>query len=230
VAEAAKVIENTQRDINIALMNELAVIFDKLDISTRDVLAAAGTKWNFLNFTPGLVGGHCIGVDPYYLTHRAVRAGHRPEVILSGRRINDSMSHYVAQNAVKQIIRAGKAIQGCRALVLGLTFKENVSDIRNTKVVDIVTELKEFGVEVDVCDPMADAEATRAEYGLELTPLEGAESYDCVIMAVTHRAFEGIGVKELKALSAEGTGVVVDIKACFDPEEVRAEGLLYWGL
>ncbi|RLB62898.1 MAG: nucleotide sugar dehydrogenase [Deltaproteobacteria bacterium] len=171
VAEAAKVIENTQRDLNIALINELALIFNKLDIPTMDVLAAAGTKWNFLKFTPGLVGGHCIGVDPYYLTHKAEQIGYLPQVILAGRRINDGMGKYVAENTVKQMIRSGKVIKGSRVLILGLTFKEDVPDIRNTKVVDIVAELKDYGIEVLIHDPFANAEETRHEYSLEITSL-----------------------------------------------------------
>ncbi len=192
VAEAAKVIENTQRDLNIALMNELALIFGKMNIPTRDVLAAAGTKWNFLPFTPGLVGGHCIGVDPYYLTHKAEQIGYHPQVILAGRRINDGMGKHVAEQTVKQLIMKDKPVKGARILVLGLTFKENCPDVRNTKVVDIVTELKEYGVEVLIHDPMADADVTKHEYGLDLVDLDGLENVDGVIWAVAHSAFAEI--------------------------------------
>ncbi|MBO8087866.1 MAG: nucleotide sugar dehydrogenase, partial [Marichromatium sp.] len=170
VAEAAKVIENTQRDLNIALMNELSIIFGKLNIPTLDVLAAAGTKWNFLPFTPGLVGGHCIGVDPYYLTHKAEEIGYNPQVILAGRRINDGMGKYVAENTVKNMIRAGKTIKGSRVLVLGLTFKENVPDIRNTRVIDVVKELEDYDINVVVNDPVAYPEESLNEYGIKLTP------------------------------------------------------------
>ncbi len=172
VAEAAKVIENTQRDLNIALMNELALIFDRMGIPTREVLEAAGTKWNFLKFTPGLVGGHCIGIDPYYLTYKAESIGYHPQVILAGRRINDGMGKYVAEMTIKKLIQADKPVKGCRVLVLGLTFKENVPDIRNTRVIDIIEELRSYGVEPLVCDPMADPAETRHEYGLELVELE----------------------------------------------------------
>lgn len=186
VAEAAKVIENTQRDVNIALMNELAILFGKLGIDTQDVLAAAGTKWNFLRFTPGLVGGHCIGVDPYYLTHKAQQVGHHPEMILAGRRINDSMGPYVASQMVKAMSKAGISINGARVLVLGLTFKENTPDLRNTRVIDVVQELEGYGIDVDVHDPWADpAEATFA-YGINLVDEPESEAYDGVVLAVAH--------------------------------------------
>jgi len=183
VAEAAKVIENTQRDLNIALMNELALIFDKLGISTSEVLEAAGTKWNFLRFTPGLVGGHCIGIDPYYLTYKAESIGYYPQVILSGRRINDGMGKYIAETTVKKMIEADKPVKGSRVLVLGLTFKENVPDIRNTRVIDIIEELRSYGVEALVHDPMANADETHHEYGINLIDLEGQESFDAVVYA-----------------------------------------------
>ena len=232
VAEAAKVIENTQRDLNIALINELALIFNKLEIPTQDVLAAAGTKWNFLKFTPGLVGGHCIGVDPYYLTHKAEQIGYLPQVILAGRRINDGMGKYVAENTVKQMIKTGKVIKGSRVLILGLTFKEDVPDIRNTKVVDIVTELEDYGVEVLVHDPFADAAETRHEYGLELTALNAVGKVDAVIYAVSHKAFADMGVSNLERLcsSGNGKGVIVDVKSILDRSEVEAAGLAYWSL
>jgi UDP-N-acetyl-D-galactosamine dehydrogenase len=232
VAEAAKVIENTQRDLNIALINELSLIFNKLDIPTMDVLAAAGTKWNFLKFTPGLVGGHCIGVDPYYLTHKAEQIGYLPQVILAGRRINDGMGKYVAENTVKQMIKSGKVIKGSRVLILGLTFKEDVPDIRNTKVVDIVKELKDYGIEVLIHDPMADAEETRHEYGLELTDLEAVGKVDAVIYAVSHQAFKSLTAEKLAEFCSNGNGrgVLVDVKSSHQRLDVEAAGLSYWSL
>jgi len=232
VAEAAKVIENTQRDLNIALMNELAIIFNKLDIPTRDVLAAAGTKWNFLNFTPGLVGGHCIGVDPFYLTFKAEEIGYYPQVILAGRRINDGMGKYVAENTVKQLIRAGKAVKGARVLVLGLTFKENVPDIRNTKVVDIIAELRDYEVEVLVHDPVADPVEAREEYGLELVGLDAVGQVDGVVLAVAHEVFGGISAERLHELcgNGNGCGVVVDVKGMLDRPAIESKELWYWGL
>ncbi len=232
VAEAAKVIENTQRDLNIALMNELAIIFNRMNISTRDVLAAAGTKWNFLKFTPGLVGGHCIGVDPYYLTYKAEEIGYQPQVILAGRRINDGMGKYVAEMTVKKLIQADKAVKGSRVLVLGLTFKENVPDIRNSKVVEILQELKEYEVETVVHDPVASAEEAEAEYGVSLIDLEKAGKVDAVIWAVAHRAFAELTLAKLRSFCANGNGqgVVIDVKAVLDRQEVEGEGLLYWSL
>ena len=232
VAEAAKVIENTQRDLNIALMNELAIIFNKLDIPTRDVLAAAGTKWNFLNFTPGLVGGHCIGVDPFYLTFKAEEIGYYPQVILAGRRINDGMGKYVAENTGKQLIRAGKAVKGARVLVLGLTFKENVPDIRNTKVVDIIAELRDYEVDVLVHDPVADPVEAREEYGLELVGLDAVGQVDGVVLAVAHQVFRGISVERLHALcgNGNGCGVVVDVKGMLDRPAIESKDIWYWGL
>jgi len=232
VAEAAKVIENTQRDLNIALMNELALIFGKMGIPTRDVLAAAGTKWNFLPFTPGLVGGHCIGVDPYYLTHKAEQIGYHPQVILAGRRINDGMGKHVAEQTVKQLIKADKSVKGARILVLGLTFKENCPDVRNTKVVDIVMELKEYGVEVLVHDPMADDEVTKHEYGLDLVELDGLASVDGVVWAVAHSAFDDMTPQRLKELcrNGGGCGVVMDVKGVLAQEAVEGTGLRYWSL
>jgi UDP-N-acetyl-D-galactosamine dehydrogenase len=232
VAEAAKVIENTQRDINIALMNELAIIFDRLGIETRAVLDAAGTKWNFLPFRPGLVGGHCIGVDPYYLTHKAETVGYHPQVILSGRRINDSMGKYVAENTVKQMIRAGKTVQGSRALVLGLTFKENVTDIRNSKVVDIVRELREYGVEVLVHDPLANPADALREYGLELVDLNAVGKVDAIVFAVAHEAYRSLTPARFRELTrrSNNQGVVVDVKSLLDRSALEAEGLSYWSL
>ncbi len=232
VAEAAKVIENTQRDLNIALINELALIFNKLGIPTRDVLAAAGTKWNFLKFTPGLVGGHCIGVDPYYLTHKAEQIGYLPQVILAGRRINDGMGKYVAEHTVKEMIKAGKVIKGSRVLILGLTFKENVPDIRNTKVVDIIHELSDYGIEVLVHDPMADAEETRHEYKIELVKLHQVDHVDAIIYAVSHKAFSDLSAARLATICSNGSGpgVLIDVKSVFNQDEVEAVGLSYWSL
>jgi UDP-N-acetyl-D-galactosamine dehydrogenase len=232
VAEAAKVIENTQRDLNIALMNELALIFGRMGISTRDVLAAAGTKWNFLPFTPGLVGGHCIGVDPYYLTYKAESIGYHPQVILAGRRINDSMGKHVAEQTVKKLIVHGKSVKGARVLVLGLTFKENCPDIRNTKVIGIVNELREYGVEVLVHDPMADPAEAQREYGLGLVDLEGLAAVDGVVWAVAHSAFAAITPQYLKALcgNGNGSGVVMDVKGVLQRQAVEQLGLGYWSL
>lgn len=198
VAEAAKIIENTQRDVNIALMNELAVLFEKLGINTKDVLDAAGTKWNFLKFTPGLVGGHCIGVDPYYLTYKAQSVGHHPEIILAGRRLNDSMGAYVASQLVKGMTKRGLPILGVRALVLGLAFKENTPDLRNTKVVDVISELEDFGMEVDVYDPCVDREDARHEYGLALRESVDVSEYQLVVLAVPHeQLLEHSAVRDL---------------------------------
>ena len=211
VAEAAKVIENTQRDVNIALINELAMIFDKVGIDTEEVLVAAGTKWNFLPFRPGLVGGHCIGVDPYYLTYKAQQLGHHPQMILAGRRINDSMAQYVVSQVIKKML--GKSIQpaGSKALVMGLTFKENCPDVRNTKVVDIVSELASYGAEVDVWDPWVDPVEASAEYGIELTPEPENGAYDVVVIAVAHREFRQLGAEGIRALGKESS-VIYDIK------------------
>ncbi|RMD62463.1 nucleotide sugar dehydrogenase, partial [Candidatus Parcubacteria bacterium] len=230
VAEAAKVIENTQRDLNIALMNELAVIFDKLGIDTMDVLEAAGTKWNFLPFRPGLVGGHCIGVDPYYLTHRAEMLGYHPQVILAGRRINDGMAKFVAEQTVKQMIHNGTNIKGARVVVLGLTFKENCADIRNSKVVDVIRELEDFGCRVSVHDPLASAEEAECEYGVKLSSWEELPAdADALVFAVPHVPYLEKGTKEILSLLREG-GVVVDVKSALDREEVRALGFRLWRL
>jgi len=232
VAEAAKVIENTQRDVNIALMNELSIIFHRLGIDTLEVLRAAGTKWNFLKFFPGLVGGHCIGVDPYYLTYKAQEAGYHPEVILSGRRINDGMGKFVAENTVKKMIRAGKAVKGAKVLILGLTFKENVGDIRNTKVVDIISELAEYDVESCIYDPYANAEEVRHEYGLEILPsLEAVPAVDAVILAVSHDKFKDLTLDRLAGFCRKGAmPIVVDIKGMFEPEMAVKQGVRYWRL
>jgi UDP-N-acetyl-D-galactosamine dehydrogenase len=228
VAEAAKVIENTQRDLNIALVNELALIFGKLGIPTRDVLAAAGTKWNFLKFTPGLVGGHCIGVDPYYLTHKAEQIGYLPQVILAGRRINDGMGKYVAENTVKKLIKAGRVVKGARVLILGLTFKEDVPDIRNTKVIDIYRELEDYGVEVIIHDPLACPIEAEHEYGVKLTAFDAVGNVDAVIYAVNHKNFASISIEQLASMCADG--VVMDVKCLLKRREVEARGLTYWSL
>ncbi|HHL3303802.1 TPA: nucleotide sugar dehydrogenase [Bacillus cereus] len=218
VAEAAKVIENTQRDLNIALMNELSIIFDRLDIDTNEVLKAAGTKWNFLPFSPGLVGGHCIGVDPYYLTHKAETIGYHPEVILAGRRINDNMGNFVATSLVKQMIYKNMPIQGSKVTVLGLTFKENVPDLRNSKVIDVIRELEEFGIEVQVTDAMANSEEAMEEYGVELIPYKDLKPADAVVLAVPHEEYIKSGWEQFEQLLKHGKGIVVDIKGQLESE------------
>jgi UDP-N-acetyl-D-galactosamine dehydrogenase len=228
-AEAAKVIENTQRDLNIALMNELAIIFHKLGIDTLEVLEAAGTKWNFLPFRPGLVGGHCIGVDPYYLTQKAERMGYHPEVILAGRRINDGMGKYIAEQTIKQIIQAGHSVNGSHVIVLGITFKEDCPDSRNTRVIDVVNELKSYGVKVSVHDPVADAEEARHEYGIELHPWESLPKAKAIVAAVAHKPFLGMGADEyLKKL--ERGGCFIDVKSRFDARAFSNAGMHIWRL
>lgn len=212
VAEAAKVIENTQRDVNIALMNELAVLFNKLGIDTEDVLRAAGSKWNFLPFRPGLVGGHCIGVDPYYLTHKAQAVGYHPEVILSGRRLNDSMGAYVVSQLVRRMIKDGLRVQGARILLLGLTFKENTPDLRNSRVIDIIRELNQYSVVVDVHDPWASPEEAEAEYGVRLTEAPPQGAYDAVILAVGHAAYREWGATRIRGFGRPGRHVLYDLK------------------
>jgi UDP-N-acetyl-D-galactosamine dehydrogenase len=228
VAEAAKVIENTQRDLNIALMNELAIIFDKLGISTRDVLAAAGTKWNFLAFEPGLVGGHCIGVDPYYLTARAEEAGYHPEVILAGRRINDGMGVYVAGRLVKLMLNSGKQLANGRVGVVGLAFKENIGDLRNTRVIDIVRELQDYGVEVLVTDPLVEPEAAEREFAIKLVEPQALSELDALVLAVPHRLVMERDVDQLIDRIKPG-GVVIDVKAALDRASIPKE-LIYWCL
>ena len=228
VAEAAKVIENTQRDLNIALMNELAIIFDRLGISTKEVLEAAGTKWNFLRFTPGLVGGHCIGVDPYYLTARAEAAGYYPQVILSGRRINDGMGGFVAQRLVKLLIAAERPVKGARIGIVGITFKEDVPDLRNSRVPDIVAELREFGISALVADPLADPAEAQLQYGIELVPLEAFGNLDGLILAVPHRLLAAAGWEKLFAALVPG-GVFVDVRSVIAPDRVPSR-LQYWSL
>ncbi|HQQ94784.1 MAG TPA: nucleotide sugar dehydrogenase [Bacteroidia bacterium] len=224
VAEAAKIIENTQRDINIALMNELSIIFNKMNINTYDVLAAAGTKWNFLKFSPGLVGGHCIGVDPYYLTHKAESLGYHARVINSGRYVNDSMGFYVAKNCVKRIIAAGKNISRSKVLIMGATFKEDVTDIRNSKVADIVKELRSYGVKVEIVDPHADSEELKHEYGFGLNKL--AKGYDGVIVAVNHKEYKGLDETFFSSILAK-KGVLVDVKGLY---KNKIRKLTYWSL
>ena len=229
IAEAAKVIENTQRDINIAFVNELAIIFEKLGLDTTEVLKAAGTKWNFLPFKPGLVGGHCIGVDPYYLTHKAELMGYHPEVILAGRRINDSMGQHVARKTVQQMIHAGRNIKGARVNVLGLTFKEDVPDIRNSKVVDVIRELHEFGVETFVHDPAASAEDALHEYGIRLTDWNSLPAADAVILAVGHRQYLQLPTEAILHKVVRH-GCIIDIKSVLDAAAFRKEGLRVWRL
>ncbi|MFM2329520.1 MAG: hypothetical protein RLZZ494_1623 [Pseudomonadota bacterium] len=228
VAEAAKVIENTQRDLNIALMNELSVVFARMGIDTSDVLAAAGTKWNFLPFRPGLVGGHCIGVDPYYLTYKAEQLGYIPQVILAGRRINDNMGRYVARNTIKRMLQQGMDVPRCRVGVLGLTFKENCPDIRNSKVVDLVCELQDHGTTVVVIDPHADAEEVRHEYGIELARLEDQAPFDALVVAVAHREYRAMSAADLRAWvrtpATGGQPVVADVKALYPRAELEAAG------
>ncbi len=228
VAEAAKVLENTQRDVNIALMNEVSKICDLVGIRSRDVLAAAGTKWNFLPFQPGLVGGHCIGVDPYYLTAKAEELGYRPEVILSGRRINDSMGAYVAQRLVKLLSGQQLPLAAMRVGILGLAFKENVADIRNSKVLDIYRELCSFGLQPLVHDPLADAGKVAESHGIGLSPLEGFEELHALVLAVPHRAFDGLGPEALGRMIGRG-GVLVDVKSRIEPAALRPD-IRYWSL
>ena len=229
VAEAAKVIENTQRDLNIALMNELSVIFHKIGIDTGEVLAAAGTKWNFLPFRPGLVGGHCIGVDPYYLTHKAESVGHHPQVILAGRRINDSMGKYIAEQTVKELSRAGHAVRGAKIVVLGLTFKENCPDLRNSKVVDVIQELRSYGAEVVVHDPIAAPSEARHEYGIELTEWELLPKAAAIVAAVAHEPYRRRPVTDYLQLLLPD-GVLIDVKGVFDVAQVRDNGVHIWRL
>ncbi|MBF0501513.1 MAG: nucleotide sugar dehydrogenase [Candidatus Riflebacteria bacterium] len=234
VAEAAKVIENTQRDLNIALMNELSIIFHKMGLDTLEVLAAAGTKWNFLKFVPGLVGGHCIGVDPYYLTFKAEELGYHPEVILAGRRINDGMGKFVAENTVKEMIKAGKTIKGARVLILGLTFKENVGDLRNTRVVDIIEELSEYGVAVVVHDPLACPKEAIEEYNLKIHTSIDKEIplVDAIIVAVSHAEYKALSLAKLVGICGRGneTPVLIDVRGLFSPADANLAGFRYWRL
>ncbi len=227
VAEAAKVIENTQRDLNIALMNELALIFDRLNLRTRDVIAAASTKWNFLRFSPGLVGGHCIGVDPYYLTAKAEQIGYHPQVILAGRRINDGMGAFIAGKLAKLLIHGSLPVREARVGILGFTFKENVPDLRNSKVADILTELSEFGISPLVHDPLALPEEAHEEFGISLSPLSEFKQLEAVVIAVSHDAYRGLGAEAIRSMVRPG-GVVIDVKSMFDAGDFP--GLSYWSL
>jgi UDP-N-acetyl-D-glucosamine/UDP-N-acetyl-D-galactosamine dehydrogenase len=229
VAEAAKVIENTQRDLNIALMNELALIFHKLGIDTLEVLKAAGTKWNFLPFRPGLVGGHCIGVDPYYLTHKADMIGYHPQVILAGRRINDGMGKFVAEQTVKHMIQAGFSVNGAHVNVLGLTFKEDCPDLRNSRVIDIIRELESYGVTVHVHDPLADPGEAVHEYGVALKTWEQLPKANALVAAVAHREFKARPIEDYLAKLAPG-GVLADVKGQHDAEQLRGRGIRVWRL
>lgn len=228
-AEAAKVIENTQRDLNIALMNELALIFDKLGLDTSEVLAAAGTKWNFLKFKPGLVGGHCIGVDPYYLTHKADMLGYHPQVILAGRRINDSMGKFIAEQTIKQMIAAGSHVKGAKVNVMGLTFKEDCADLRNSKVIDIIRELQSYGIDVAVTDPNADAEEAMHEYGVRPVTWADLPRADALVVAVAHKEYKCMPLDELASKVNPG-GVFIDVKAVFDAKNITEKGLRLWRL
>lgn len=228
-AEAAKVIENTQRDLNIALMNELAIIFDTLGIDTLNVLKAAGTKWNFLPFRPGLVGGHCIGVDPYYLTYRAEMAGYHPQVILAGRRINDNMGKFVAEKTIKLMIASGQNIRGAKVGILGLTFKENCPDLRNSKVVDIIWELESYGVEVLVHDPLADSVEAKQHYGIDLASLDEMRSLGALVIAVAHESYKSMNIEKFKGMLCTD-GSVIDVKAMLDKGEAEKSDLRVWRL
>ena len=230
VAEAAKVIENSQRDINIAFMNELSIIFNKMGIDTKSVLEAAGTKWNFLKFSPGLVGGHCIGVDPYYLTYKAEQLGYHSQVILSGRRINDDMGRYVAENVVKNLIRAEKPVKNAKVAILGFTFKENCPDTRNSKVFDIVKELREYGIEPVIADPVADRAEAERLYGVHMEDMGAICDLDAVVLAVAHDVFSGLQVSDLDKLFGAGHKVLLDVKGVLNREEYEAVGYSYWRL
>lgn len=230
VAEAAKVIENSQRDINIAFMNELSIMFNRMGIDTQAVLKAAGTKWNFLKFTPGLVGGHCIGVDPYYLTYRAEMLGYHSQIISAGRRINDDMGRYVARSVVKKLIEADKAVKNARVAILGVTFKENCPDTRNSKVIDIVRELEEYGIKPFVVDPEADAEEAKRLYDLDLSKAEDLKEMDAVIIAVAHDKFKTLSVESLESLYGVGKRVLADVKGILNKDEMIRRGFVYWRL
>jgi UDP-N-acetyl-D-galactosamine dehydrogenase len=230
VAEAAKVIENSQRDINIAFMNELSIIFNKMGIDTQSVLKAAGTKWNFLNFYPGLVGGHCIGVDPYYLTYKAEMLGYHSQIILSGRRINDDMGKYVAENVVKKLIAADKPVRNARVAILGFTFKENCPDTRNSKIIDIVNELREYGIEPLITDPTADSEEAKKLYGVEFVDISTIENMDAVVLAVAHTEFKNLSMSDMNALYGDGKKVLIDVKGLLNRKEYEAAGYSYWRL
>lgn len=230
VAEAAKVIENSQRDINIAFMNELSIIFNSMGIDTKAVLEAAGTKWNFLKFYPGLVGGHCIGVDPYYLTYKAEMLGYHSQIILSGRRINDDMGRYVAEQCVKHLISADKPVKGAQVAVLGFTFKENCPDTRNTRVIDIIKELREYGIEPVVCDPCADMDEAERLYGIRLMPLEDVKQMDAVIVTVAHKGFAEMEMSAYDSMYREGQKIMIDVKGIYDKKQFKDADYIYWRL
>lgn len=230
VAEAAKVIENSQRDINIAFMNELSIIFNKMGIDTKSVLEAAGTKWNFLKFFPGLVGGHCIGVDPYYLTYKAEMLGYHSQIILSGRRINDDMGKYVAENVVKNLISADKAVKNAKVAILGFTFKENCPDTRNTRIIDIVNELREYGINPVIADPEADADEAKWLYGIEFVDMNTIKDMDAVILAVAHDSFSSLSMADMDKFFGEGQKVLLDIKGLLNRKEYEDAGYSYWRL
>ena len=230
VAEAAKVIENSQRDINIAFMNELSIIFNKMGIDTQAVLEAAGTKWNFLNFYPGLVGGHCIGVDPYYLTYKAEMLGYHSQVILSGRQINDDMGRYCAENCVKNLIAADKNVRNAKVAILGFTFKENCPDTRNTKIIDIVNELKEYGINPIISDPEADASEAKMLYGVKFADMDSIKDMDAVILAVAHTEFRNFTIEQMNKLFGEGKKVLLDLKGLLNRNEYEEAGYSYWRL
>lgn len=230
VAEAAKVIENSQRDINIAFMNELSIIFNKMGIDTKAVLEAAGTKWNFLKFYPGLVGGHCIGVDPYYLTYKAEMLGYHSQIILSGRRINDDMGKYVAENCVKKLIAANVAVRGAKVAILGFTFKENCPDIRNTKIIDIVNELKEYGITPFITDPEADIDEAERFYGMKFIGIDRIRDMDAIILAVAHDKFRKFALADFNKMYGDGKKVLLDIKGILDQREYETAGYIYWRL
>lgn len=230
VAEAAKVIENSQRDINIAFMNELSIIFNKMGIDTQSVLKAAGTKWNFLKFYPGLVGGHCIGVDPYYLTYKAEMMGYHSQIILSGRRINDSMGKYVAENVVKKLIAADKSVRNAKVAILGFTFKENCPDTRNSKIIDIVNELREYGIEPLIVDPVADSDEAKKLYDVNFVNLDSVKEMDAVVLAVAHTEFSSMTMKDIDALFGKGKKVLIDVKGILDRKEYESAGYSYWRL
>lgn len=230
VAEAAKVIENSQRDVNIAFMNELSIIFNKMGVDTKAVLEAAGTKWNFLRFYPGLVGGHCIGVDPYYLTYKAESLGYHSQVILSGRRINDGMGKYVAENCIKTLIKAEKQVKNARVAILGFTFKENCPDTRNSKVFDIVKELREYGIEPTIADPVADLDEAKRLYGVDTVELNKIENADAVVLAVAHDEFAALRREDVDRFFAPGKKVLIDVKGVFDRAEFENAGYAYWRL
>lgn len=230
VAEAAKVIENSQRDINIAFMNELSIIFNKMGIDTKSVLEAAGTKWNFLNFYPGLVGGHCIGVDPYYLTYKAEELGYHSQIILSGRRINDDMGRYCAEICVKQLISADKSVKGAKVVILGFTFKENCPDTRNTKVIDIIKELREYGIVPTIVDPEADAHEAKKLYSIEFEGIDNINNMDAVILAVAHKKFTELTIDKIDSFFGEGKKVLLDLKGILNRKEYETAGYHYWRL